>query len=372
MEIAIIGFGGMGHHTLSTLDGDPRISRIHLVDPDSKRKPPDLSTRSNLVWHDSHHALLTGASPDFKLAFVTASNDAHKPLALDLIRAGKAVMLEKPIATTLADSIEVVHEAVRRSAFLQIGFELRYSKLYEGVKEWIDAGLLGDVINTQCTYVCSEFHKKNSWRNKLSTGGSMFGEKLCHYVDLPRWWIGSEVTEVYTVAAPNVVPYYEVRDNYHCTYKFENGAVSHLSFVMYLAETFNGDPLQNNVTQQRDDGHELRYLVMGTRGAVETDVFRRRLRRWQYGDSPESMTSHLVETRTWDEREDSRYFHDSSIQAKDVVDRVARGLPSFTDPRDSLRTMILVDAAERSIVEGGPIRLSYPKLSAAFEADSKK
>jgi len=43
----------------------------------------------------------------------------------------------------------------------------------------------------------------------------MFGEKLSHYVDLPRWWVGSPVTEVHSVCAPNLVPYYEVRDNYY-------------------------------------------------------------------------------------------------------------------------------------------------------------
>ena len=38
----------------------------------------------------------------------------------------------------------------------------------------------------------------------------MFGEKLSHYVDLPRWWIGSPVVEVYATCAPNIVPYMEV------------------------------------------------------------------------------------------------------------------------------------------------------------------
>jgi predicted dehydrogenase len=57
---------------------------------------------------------------------------------------------------------------------------LRYSKLYTAIKDWADQGLLGQVVNTQCSYFCSEFHKKGSWRNKKATGGSMFGEKLSH------------------------------------------------------------------------------------------------------------------------------------------------------------------------------------------------
>jgi predicted dehydrogenase len=54
----------------------------------------------------------------------------------------------------------------------------------------------------------------------------MFAEKLCHYVDLPRWWIGSRVTQVHSVSAPNLASPPGVRDNYHTTYRFANGAVT--------------------------------------------------------------------------------------------------------------------------------------------------
>jgi len=61
-------------------------------------------------------------------------------------------------------------------------------------------------VNTQFTYICSEFHRKGSWRNHKATGGSMFGEKLSHYVDLPRWWIGADIDTVFSVCAPNIIP----------------------------------------------------------------------------------------------------------------------------------------------------------------------
>lgn len=296
-------------------------------------------------------------NPDVKLVFITAPNHVHCDLASAAMRAGKAVLLEKPIATSMEDSVRLVEESERLGVFLQIGFELRYSKLYTTVKDWIDSGLLGKVVNVHCTYICSEFHGKDSWRNQLATGGGMFGEKLCHYVDLPRWWVGSEVEEIFSVCAPNVVPYFEVRDNYHCTFRFRNGAVGHLTFMMFLAETFDGDPLQNYVSQQMDDGHELRFLVVGTKGAAETDVFRRRVRRWEFGDAAKSMTSRVVERQTWSETEDHRYFHDTTTQALDVMRRVASGQPPFTSARDSLRTMQLVAAAESSADLARPVRI---------------
>ncbi len=127
----------------------------------------------------------------------------------------------------------------------------------------------------------------------------MFGEKLSHYVDLTRWWIGDEVEEVYATCAPNVIPYYEVHDNFHCTYRFKNGAVSHLTFMMAPAATFKGDPLQNAVSQQAGDGHALRYMIYGEKGAAETDVFPRTIKRWEFGENDYGQTSEWVQTETW-------------------------------------------------------------------------
>jgi predicted dehydrogenase len=354
MKVGILGAGAMGGSVIKAIRDEPGVDEIVALDirPERVRQ---LREELGVTATDSPAAVLD--DPEVKLVFVTASNAAHAPLTLAALEAGKAVMCEKPIATTLADAERVVRTAEAKGAFLQIGFELRYSKLYTQVKNWIDQGLLGDVVNTQCNYICEEFHKKGSWRNRLETGGGMFGEKLSHYVDLPRWWVGSPVKDVFAVCAPNVVPYYEVHDNYHAVYRFVNGAVSELTFVMYMAQTYQGDPLKDFVATQSRDGHELRYRIIGTRGAAETDVFNRRVRRWEFGDAPERMISTLVEEATWTREEDSRHFHNEDGQNRDIVRRVLAGEPPATPARDALETMRLVFAAEQSADSGELVRV---------------
>jgi predicted dehydrogenase len=355
MKVAILGCGGMGRGAAFTLRKCSEVDGIIGVDKRPERVEALRNELGIEMTTDLDRAL---SDPEVKLCFVTASNDAHKPLSMAAFEAGKAVLCEKPIANTLADAEAMVARAEADDLFFQIGFELRYSRLYTTVTEWVEQGLLGQVVNTHCKYICSEFHHKGSWRNDPATGGSMFGEKLCHYVDLPRLWIGSEVVDVFSACAPNAVPYYKVRDNYQTVYRFANGAVSALTFAMHIGETWAGDPLQNIIDQQRGDGHELRYLVMGTRGAAETDVFSRTIKRWEFGDSPECMTSKLVETRTWDPKEDGHYFHDVKSQTRDVVRRVHAGEPPKTPARDSLETMRLVFAAEESADRGELVRLA--------------
>lgn len=359
-KVAVLGAGGMGGTVIEHLRECEQVTEIIAHDLRAERVA-ELKEKYGIHATTNVDEILQDA--EIKMVFVTASNEAHYPLVMAALAAGKAVMCEKPIADTLEKATEMVEKAEALGLFFQIGFELRYSKLYTTVKEWIDAGLLGTVVNTQCTYTCSEFHKKGSWRNRRDSGG-MFGEKLSHYVDLPRWWIGSPVKNVYSVCSPKVIPYYEVRDNYHTVYRFDNGAVSELSFNMAVGETDAGDPLTDFLAKQKDDGHELRLLITGTAGAAATDVFRRTLKRWAFGDSPTQMTSTLVENLTWDKEKDHDYFHSTAAQTHDIVQRVINGQPPKTPARDALETMRLVFAAEESADTGKVIEMKdYKKLN---------
>jgi predicted dehydrogenase len=354
IEVAILGCGQMGQNVVRTLENSPRVRGITGFDP----KPQRLEELNKAFGVKTAHGIEEVLqNPEIELVFVTASNNAHKDLAVAALEAGKAVMCEKPRAPTIRDAEAMVQAAERTNGFLQIGFELRYSHLYTTVKDWIDRGLLGRVLNTQCTYATSAWGRHDVWRVASKTSGGMFGEKLSHYVDLVRWWIGDEVEEVYATCAPNLIPYYEVHDNYHCTYRFRSGAVSELTFMMGPAATFKGDPLQNAVSQQSGDGHVLRYMICGEKGAAETDVFPRTIKRWEFGEDDYGQTSAWVQSETWDPKRDFAYFHNTHDQALDIVRRVADGEPPSINPRDALETTRFCFAAELSAAERRPVRL---------------
>jgi predicted dehydrogenase len=358
IEVAILGSGQMGENILRHLAESPLVRGITVFDLNSERMKKlqqDFGVKTAATLQDVLQ------DPEIKLVFVTASNNAHKELTVAAMAAGKAVMCEKPMATTLADAEAMVEAAERTKGFLQVGFELRYSHLYTTVKEWIDGGLLGRVLNAQCTYCTSAWGRDNVWRVASKTSGGMFGEKLSHYVDLVRWWVGDSVEEVYAMCAPNLISYYEVHDNYHCSFRFKNGSVGQLTFMMGPASSFKGDPLQNAVSQQAGDGHVLRYMIYGEKGAAETDVFPRTIKRWEFSESDYGQTSAWLQTETWDPERDFAYFHNTHDQALDVVRRVAEGEPPSINPRDALETTRLCFAAELSAAERRPVRLDELK-----------
>jgi len=352
MNVAVLGLGTMGGEHVKAAKESPHVERVYGYEPDPERRrarcaeleiaPASLET----IMED----------PAVKLIYIASPNDEHVPQAIMGLRKGKAVMCEKPMGTTLSEAAELVEVVEETKGFLQIGFELRYCTMYLKAKEWIDQGLIGDVVNIQCRYYCCEFHKKDTWRSR-NTGSFLIGEKLSHYLDAQRWWFGASPESIYSVAAPKVVPYFGHRDNHQMILKFPGGRVGTLNFIMYLAETMHHDPLIDMLEKQSDDGHDLQYHICGSRGAIETDVFKRRIRRWQFSDAPTCQESKIVETLTFPPSDDLQTFHNSHGQDLRVAELVATGREPEMSARDAYETMKICFAAERSEDEERIVRL---------------
>ncbi len=350
---AVLGLGNMGATHVKAAKESPFIQHVVGYEPAAERaiqrgKELGLPATSDLdsILRD----------PEIKLIYIASPNETHCELSIKSLRAGKAVLCEKPMGISLMEAQRMLEAEREMGGFLQIGFELRYSKMYETVKEWIEAGRIGRPLNSHCDYYCSEFHLRDSWRSKSPSG--LIPEKLCHYLDLPRWWFGDEVEEIHSVAAPNFVTYFNHSDNHQMIYRFKGGAVSSLTFFMGTAQTSGGDPLQDLLSQQADDGHRLTYLIYGTKGAIETDVFRRRIRRWEFANAPEKLHSRLVETITYSKEDDLLWIHNVHGQDIAVSQLVANSKSPFTLASDSYQSMKLVFAAELSERERRVVRLS--------------
>ncbi len=353
IAVAILGLGQMGATHVKAAQASPYVAEVYGYEPEPERLR-QRSAELGVIPAPSLEAIWN--NPAIRLVYIASANTSHVPLAIAALEAGKAVMCEKPMGENLTEAKAVLDVAEKTGGFLQIGFELHYSRLYQQAKEWIGQGLIGDVVNIQCRYYCCEFHKKGTWRSN-SGGSFLIGEKLSHYLDLQRWWFGASPESVYSVAAPKVVPYFRHHDNHQMILKFPGGKVGTLNFIMYIAETLHHDPLMDMLTKQSDDGHFLQYHICGTRGAIETDVFRRRLRRWEFADGADSLESRIVETLTYSAPEDSQWMHNTHGQNLRIAELVAQGLPPEVAARDAYETMKLCFAAEQSEEEGRVVKL---------------
>ncbi len=352
IDVAIIGLGSMGGTHALAAGASPYIRKIYGYEPDADFRVKH-SAELGIIDAELKEIL---RNPAIKLVCIASVNEVHAEQTIMALRAGKAVLCEKPMGITLEEARSMVEAEKESGSFLQIGFELHYSKLFMTAKEWIDRGLIGRVVNCHCRYYCCEFHKKNSWRSKSK--GTLIGEKLSHYLDLQRWWINDQVEKVYSFHAPNVVKYFNHPDNHQINIQFRKGAVACLNFVMNIAETNHSDPLREMLEKQSDDGHYLQFHIIGEKGAIETDVFRRRIRRWEFTDSPTQLVSRIVDEHIFPPQEDRIWFHNVHGQILRVAQLVATGADPDVSASDAYETMKLCFAAERSEKEERIIEMS--------------
>lgn len=220
----VLGLGAMGATHVQAAKDSAWIDRVVGYETSPERAKLRGKELGIAATSDLDHIL---NDPGVRIVYIAAPNEVHCELSVKALRAGKAVLCEKPMGTTLDEARQMLEAERQTGGFLQIGLELRYSRIYIKAKQWIDQGLIGKPLNSHCDYYCSEGHCKDIWRSKSKT--TLIAEKLCHYLDLSRWWFSDEVAEVYSVAAPNVVSYFNHSDNHQITCRFSNGGVSTLA-----------------------------------------------------------------------------------------------------------------------------------------------
>ena len=352
INLAVLGLGGMGETHVGAGKESPYVDKVYGYEPDAERR--EARAKELGIIPATLEEIM--ADPTIRMVTIATPNEMHVPLAEMALRAGKAVLCEKPMGVNLEEAKHLIDVKNETNGWLQIGFELHYSKMSLVLKDWMDKGLLGDIVNFQTRYYCCEFHKKNTWRSN-STGSFLIGEKLSHYLDIQRWFFSKRETPetVYSLSAPKVVEYFKHRDNHQIMTKYSKGGIATLNFIMYFAESHIEDPLIDTIEKQSDDGHYLQYHICGTKGGADADVFRRRIRRFEYSDGEENMQVKIKEVITFDKEEDLVYFHNVHGQNLRVIELVAKGLPPEIPAEDAYETMRLCAAAEESEDAGGKV-----------------
>jgi predicted dehydrogenase len=145
MQIGIVGAGYWGKNLLRTFGKLPtaRVAEICDLDPKlleaAKKDHPDARTGSDLA------AML--ARPDLDAILVATPPSRHHAMALDALRAGKHVWVEKPLALTAPEGRELVDAADAAGKTLFVDETFLYDPLVREMKRVIDAGELGDVFH---------------------------------------------------------------------------------------------------------------------------------------------------------------------------------------------------------------------------------
>lgn len=150
INIGILGCGKIAQvRHIPEYAANPDCQLVGFYNP-TKSRAEDMAAKYGGLTYDTAEELL--ANPEIDAVSVCAANYAHAALSIQALNAGKHVLCEKPMATTLADCEAMVDCAKKNGKFLMIGHNQRLAKAHMEAKRLIDEGLIGRVITFRTSF----------------------------------------------------------------------------------------------------------------------------------------------------------------------------------------------------------------------------
>ncbi|MBU6401351.1 MAG: Gfo/Idh/MocA family oxidoreductase [Verrucomicrobia bacterium] len=391
-----IGFAGIGAMGLS------HLKAMH-VDQGGRAEAVAIGSR-NTANIDRAHELAPNARvfaddralirSDLDGVFISTPNGLHARLALETLRAGRHLFLEKPVGITRAECRQVLAAAAQTDRVVMVGHELRYAPVFQRIKTLVDAGEIGQPRLVWTREFRGPFQKKSgNWLQDNRWSGGALVDKSCHHFDLMNWWVGSRPRRVcafggqagqgevrssqfegqrpkarvglppsaFRVRAP-------VLDHATVSFEYENGMRGTLQLCLF-ARDFPDEELEMGIVGDRgelrtkivrpepagrpaDEPSRSRRLATGFRTVREGVGLE--ILQWRRGVSQPGPIVHTIKTGRgdgWGGHAGFAEIHEAFLRA---IRQEERPLTAVADCVDGT---LLAIAAEESIRRGGAVEV---------------
>jgi predicted dehydrogenase len=249
LKVGVIGFGFFGSRHARVYDYHPAADLVGVADLDGARRAEAARLTGARTYSDFRVLL---ARPELDAVSICLPDRLHEEAAVAAAEAGKAILLEKPLAHDAATARRIVEAVERNGVRLMVGHILRFDPRYVQVFEAAAPDRLGEPIHLRA--------KRNGVRStarRLGGTTSILFYMGVHDVDALQWIGRSRIGSVYArkrevLGAGNEDALYAVLD-------FENGAIGILDYSWAWP-----DGLMN--------GFRSAFEIVGTRSAAALDV----------------------------------------------------------------------------------------------------
>lgn len=337
------GFAVVGAGSISAahIDAIQRLDRAHLVGVSGGTRAAAVAAKHGVRYYPDMNAVL--ADDDVEVVSVCTPSGAHLEPALAAARAGRHVIVEKPLEVTSERAQRIVDAAAEAGVKLATIFMSRFADANVRLKRAVDAGLLGRPLQGDA-YVkwfrSQAYYDSGAWRGtwRLDGGGALMNQAI-HQVDLLLWIMGP-VAEVFAYAGTLAHDRLEVEDTLVAVLRYASGGVGHVSAATSL---WPGQP-------KRLEVHGKHGSVVITDDAITS---------WQVeGEGDRSAADDAVAPAGGGAFADPMAisFENHRRQFEDFLDAIDQDRSPLVDGAEGMRSVRLVEAIYRSVREGRPVR----------------
>ena len=328
LGIAIHGAGWVAHAHAASWLKNPHASIVSVSDVDRERARRFAEEfRLDCAVRDDFQQVLDDGQVD--VLDVTGPSHVHAQQGIAAAQAGKHLLVEKPMALSMAEN-RALRDAVAQAGVKSLaGFVLRWHPAVETIKSLVAGGTLGQLFYAEVDYWHRMKPAHHAWHlhSRKQTGGSAMLLGGCHAVDMLRWLTGDEVVEV-SAMSNNQRGLFEYAANVVAVIRFRSGLIAKTSalFDCEMPYAFNID-------------------VAGTEGTIRDN------RLWSKRLLPGQTGWTTIPTILPDSGDVHHHPFDAEINH--FVDCILQDRQSHCNVADAYRSHELCLAIDRSLEEGG-------------------
>ena len=236
VRIAFVGAGGIARTHARCLQDNPEGKIVGVIDRNSDAAER-LAARHDARVFDN----LEDCLGEVDTVYVLTPPSFHREYSVQAMEAGKHVLCEKPLATTLEDGEAMVDAARANGVKLMTAFNHRFRKGFSRLKEVADSGCLGETISYWCQRLGPAAPGAGNWRVTPGLLCGMTVESISHDIDMLRWLVG-DVTAVSANVYESLPAYPGFDDNSTSVMTLACGgsAVIHASWSSLLGRNSRG------------------------------------------------------------------------------------------------------------------------------------
>jgi predicted dehydrogenase len=338
LRVGIIGVGRFGRLHLSVLRQIPGCEVIAVADSDG-----DLARRVARDFDAGRPSgsaveMMDNEKPD--AVDIVSDEASHGPLAIEALRRGMHVFVEKPLATSYAEALEIQRAARAAARVVMVGNISRFAQPYIALKRAASSGALG-----RLALIHAQRHFSRRWFEHFGKRVHPVYESGIHDLDLILWFASSKCVSVYSVEKN--ISGFSHPDVFTATLRFEDGMIAILSSAWLVP-----DRAPENLVETLELGGTIDATIelIGEKGTARFQLAHPGLSIWT-----DSGVRH-PELSLWPTGHD-RIGGAIRAEIEHFIGRAAQGEESPVAPLDdSVEALKLAEAIIASARKDAPIR----------------
>ena len=341
MKYALIGCGRISElHLRAAKENGLEIAALCDLEKEKADGRAGMPGCGGAAIYTDYREMLEKERP--ALVAVTTESGSHARIALDCIDAGCHVIIEKPMALSTSDAREIIRRSRERGLRVCVCHQNRFNKSIQLMRKAKENGRFGRLLHGAAYVRWSrdrEYYELADWRGTWANDGGTLMNQCIHDIDLLRWMMGPEITEVYAYTDRMAHDYIEAEDFGCAVVRFANGSYG----------------IIEGTTNVYPDDLEEKLCVFGTRGTAKAGgISCNSLEAWDFADD-ERETGEVLE-KGFESVPNVYGFGHTSLYA-DVKAAIEEGREPYVTAEDGMMAVELVLAIYKSAAEHRPVTL---------------